>query len=59
VASVKFQAPKSGFQAAIGTTSWFFTGKLKVGTNRFTVIAYDKLGQASAAKVIVVKRKKK
>lgn len=59
IVKVSYKGPKGGFKKASGTTNWKFRSKFKAGKTRFTVVAVDSLGQSSAPKTIVVKRKKK
>jgi DNA-binding beta-propeller fold protein YncE len=60
VGQVLYKGKKGGFKTAKGGGNlWFFTAKLKVGKNKFTIQAIDALGQASTPKKVVVKREEK
>ncbi len=56
IAYVTYKGPKGGYKRASGGAAWSFKAHLKVGKNRFTVIAYDTLGRPSPARIITVKR---
>ena len=57
IVSVAYKGRKGGFRPAIGTSGWSFKARLKVGKNRFTVVAYDALGRASGPVAVTVIRK--
>lgn len=56
ISAVRFRVGKGPFKAAIGTTAWKLSAKLKPGKNTIEIVAVDSFGNVSPARKVKVKR---